>query len=103
MGKCSNGSEYCIKDDSIIENEGMRGMFSHVFWRVFDGDAKEDARIQTKEEYRMNSTVFSLEFSHFMGYSMWAMYQGLTVILLINILIAQVRLLSLPLIVWLKI
>ena len=103
MGKCSNGSEYCIKDDSIIENEGMRGMFSHVFWRVFDGDAKEDARIQTKEEYRMNSTVFSLEFSHFMGYSMWAMYQGLTVILLINILIAQVRLLSLPFIVWLKI
>ena len=90
MGNCSDSSMYCIGDESIIENEGMRGMFSHIFWRVFDGDAKEDARVQTKEEFEKNSTVFSLEFSHFMGYSMWAMYQGLTVILLINILIAQV-------------
>ena len=90
MGECSDKSIYCIRDESIIENEGMRGMFSHIFWRVFDGDAKEDARVQPKEEFLKNSTVFSLEFSHFMGYSMWAMYQGLTVILLINILIAQV-------------
>ena len=90
MGECSDKSIYCIRDESIIENEGMRGMFSHVFWRVFDGDAKEDARVQPKEEFLKNSAVFSLEFSHFMGYSMWAMYQGLTVILLINILIAQV-------------
>ena len=90
MGECSNKSEYCIGDENIIQNEGMRGMFSHIFWRVFDGDAKEDARVQTRDEFLKNSTVFSLEFSHFMGYSMWAMYQGLTVILLINILIAQV-------------
>ena len=90
MGECSEKSRYCIRDESIIENEGMRGMFSHIFWRVFDGDAKEEARVQPKEEFLKNSTVFSLEFSHFMGYSMWAMYQGLTVILLINILIAQV-------------
>ena len=68
----------------------MRGIFSHIFWKVFDGDAKEDSRIQTKEEFNNSSTVFSLEFSHVMGYSMWAMYQGITVILLINILIAQV-------------
>ena len=91
-GKCSNESMYCIGDQSIIENHGMRGIISHIFWRVFDGDAKEDARVQNKTEYQRNeSTVFSLEFSHFMGYSMWAMYQGLTVILLINILIAQVE------------
>ena len=91
-GTCSENSLYCIRDESIIENQGMRGMFSHIFWRVFDGDAKEDARVQNKTEYQRNeSTVFSLEFSHFMGYSMWAMYQGLTVILLINILIAQVE------------
>ena len=87
---CSEDSLYCTGDKSLMENAGMQEMFSHIFWKVFDGDAKEDARIQTKEEFMKNSSVFSLEFSHFMGYSMWAMYQGLTVILLINILIAQV-------------
>jgi hypothetical protein len=88
---CSEDSMFCTGDKSIMENAGMREMFSHIFWKVFDGDAKQDAMIQTREEFMKNSTVFSLEFSHFMGYSMWAMYQGLTVILLMTILIAQMN------------
>jgi transient receptor potential cation channel subfamily C protein 4 len=80
---------YCIQDRTIKDNEGMRGVLSQMFWRVFNGDASE-AYVQPKEEFnKPNQTkVFSLEFSHLMGLSMWAMYQGITVILLINILIA---------------
>merc|ERR1719187_2742664 len=56
---------------------------------VFDGEGS-DGRIQTLENFN-KSEVFSLEFSHMMGLSLWAMYQGITVILLINILIAQMN------------
>merc|ERR1712080_99991 len=56
-----------------------------MFWRVFDGEFS-DAEVVHKEGIEGKS--FSLEFSHAMGLAMWALYQGLTVILLINILIA---------------
>ena len=54
---------------------------------VFDGDGS-DQRIQHKSA--LNATEeFSKEFSHPMGLSLWAMYQGIVVILLLNILIAM--------------
>ena len=84
---------YCIGDDDLKHNPGIRAVLSKMFWRVFDGDAT-DSMVQTKEEYgngKNSTAVFSLEFSHFMGYTMWAIYQGLTAILLINILIAQMN------------
>ena len=58
-----------------------------MFWIVFDGDGS-DQRIQHKSA--LNATAeFSKEFSHPVGLSLWAMYQGIVVILLFNILIAM--------------
>ena len=56
-----------------------------MFWTVFDGEYS-NTQVMSKEE--KEGQTFSLEFSHAMGLTMWALYQGLTVILLINILIA---------------
>jgi hypothetical protein len=78
---------YCFGDSTVKDNKGMRGVLSQMFWRVFDGDASS-AWVQPKEEFNNGTSVFSLEFSHLMGLSLWAMYQGITVVLLINILIA---------------
>jgi len=82
-------STYCFSDQTIKDNPGMRGVLGQMFWRVFDGEASQ-ARIQTQGHFN-KTEVFSLEFSHMMGLSLWAMYQGITVILLINILIAQMN------------
>ena len=55
----------------------------------FDGDGS-DQRIQHKSA--LNATAeFSKEFSHPVGLSLWAMYQGIVVILLLNILIAMMN------------
>ena len=60
-----------------------------MFWIVFDGDGS-DQRIQHKSA--LNATAeFSKEFSHPVGLSLWAMYQGIVVILLLNILIAMMN------------
>jgi hypothetical protein len=58
-----------------------------MFRRVFDGDAST-AMVQSNEEFNNETMIFSVQFSHMMGLTMWAIYQGLTAILLINILIA---------------
>jgi hypothetical protein len=84
-GNCT--TMFCLKEEMIYQNPGMRGILSLMFWRVFDGDAST-AMVQSKEEFNNGTMVFSVQFSHIMGLTMWAMYQGLTAILLINILIA---------------
>merc|ERR1712004_114033 len=49
-----------------------------MFWIVFDGDGS-DQRIQHNSA--LNATAeFSKEFSHPVGLSLWAMYQGIVVI-----------------------
>merc|ERR1712080_522953 len=53
--------------------------------KVFDGEFSKTEVVYKELE---DGISFSLEFSHVMGLAMWALYQGLTVILLINILIA---------------
>ena len=81
-------TKYCIKQQTIKGNKGMRGIFSKMFWEVFDGTAEDTTIHEIGEFNKDDSTRMSMEFSHVMAVSMWAMYQGITAILLINILIA---------------
>ena len=78
-----------------------KGMFSAMFWLLFDPGQPDYVAIKKCggiEDFSCNSTdeklqisQVSLEFSHWIGYAMWACYQGITVILLINILIAMMN------------
>ena len=87
FGKCD--TEYCVEEKLVVDNQTMQGVLSKMFWIVFDGDGS-DQRIQHKSA--LNATAeFSKEFSHPVGLSLWAMYQGIVVILLLNILIAMMN------------
>ena len=64
-------------------------VFSALFWRVFSAGYPEYASINRKTE--SETEELSLEFSHFMGLVLWAVYQSVIVLLLINILIAMMN------------
>ena len=78
----------------------LKGLMNAMFWLLFDPGKLEYVAIikcgfegcnnDTKGEDLQISQV-SMEFSHFIGHAMWACYQGITVILLINILIAMMN------------
>ena len=82
----------CIDNDKLTRNQGFRGILSILFWTIFDGEV-----IVNKDHPDYNNTThtqgneFSLEFSHLMGLTIFAVYQGLSVILLINLLIAMMN------------
>ena len=85
FGECT--TKYCVEEKLVLDNKTMKGVLTKMFWIVFDGDGS-DQRIQHKSA--LNTTEeFSMEFSHPMGLGLWAMYQGIVVILLLNILIAM--------------
>ena len=92
-----NDTLYCIDDDKLTRNQGFRGILSVLFWTIFDGDFSNVEVIVNKDHPDYNNTTrtqgneFSLEFSHLMGLTIFAVYQGLTVILLINLLIAMMN------------
>ena len=89
FGQCT--TEYCLEEKLVHDNETMNGVLSQMFWLVFNGDGFGH-RIQHKSALGPNNTKeFSKEFSHPMGLSLWAMYQGIICILLINILIAMMN------------
>ena len=78
----------------------LKGLFSAMFWLLFDPGQPDYVAIKkcgiegfscdnTDEKLQIGQV--SLEFSHWIGYAMWACYQGITVILLINILIAMMN------------
>jgi hypothetical protein len=87
LGKCT--TEFCLEEKLVHDNETMKGVLSQMFWLVFDGDGSTQ-RIQHWTAVN-NTMQFSKEFSHPMGLSLWAMYQGIICILLINILIAMMN------------
>jgi len=87
FGKCT--TEYCLEEKLVHDNETMQGVLSQMFWLVFNGDGSSQ-RIQHRTAVD-NTMEFSKEFSHPMGLSLWAMYQGIICILLINILIAMMN------------
>ena len=78
-----------MEEKLVVDNQTMQGVLSKMFWIIYDGDGS-DQRIQHKSA--LNATAeFSKEFSHPVGLSLWAMYQGIVVILLLNILIAMMN------------
>ena len=77
-----------------------KGLLGAMFWRLFDPGQPDFVTVvrcdDTQEnceddDFKENLKHHSLEFSHLMGQAMWAAYQGITVILLINILIAMMN------------
>ena len=49
-------TKYCIKEQTIKGNKGMRGIFSLMFWKVFDGDAS-GATFQQQEEFNKTDST----------------------------------------------
>ena len=49
-------TKYCIKEQTIKGNKGMRGIFSLMFWKVFDGDAS-NATFQQQEEFNKTDST----------------------------------------------
>ena len=69
-----------------------------MYWRVFDPGQPEYVIInncnktnETCPPEDVDVGMKSVEFSHFMGIVMWLSYQAITVILLLNILIAMMN------------
>ena len=94
-------SRYTMRQQDLVELKGLLGGF---FWRLFDPGAPEYASITRCDPSLTDEsdpshcaytgddveiTDLSQEFSHLMGLLMWAGYQIVCVILLINILIAM--------------
>ena len=67
------------------------GWIGAMFWRLFDPGERDFVTIRKCEGGKNCSDDvenISLEFSHTMGFVMWAMFQGVTTIVLLNLLIA---------------
>ena len=90
---------YFMAEDDLKTRQGL---MSAMFWLLFDPGQPGYVAIKKCgiENFTCNDTdkyedlqinQVSMEFSHWMGYAMWASYQGITVILLINILIAMMN------------
>ena len=94
-------SSYTMHQQDLVE---LKGLLEGFFWRLFDPGAPEYASITRCDPSLTDEsdpshcnytgddveiTDLSQEFSHLMGLLMWAGYQIVCVILLINILIAM--------------
>ena len=75
------------------------GWMGAMFWRLFDPGEPDYVFIRKCDEGERNEDGncpedignVSLEFSHFMGIVMWALFQAVTTIVLLNLLIAQMN------------
>ena len=94
-------SNYTMHQQDLVKLEGLLGGF---FWRLFDPGSPEYASIMRCNPLENNTESsdhceyegdnldindLSVEFSHLMGIFLWATYQIVAVIILINILIAM--------------
>ena len=95
QGCNENESKYCLSEKRLVQNQTYPGILSLLFWKVFDGDFS-DAEIRfnatrSEDDNSISGGVISHGFSHLMGLAFLAGYQGLTVIILINVLIAMMN------------
>ena len=88
---------YKLHQDDLVTKKGVVGA---MFWRILDAGQPHYAAIlrntgncnknnATNEQDEIDINCLSDEFSHIMSMATWAVYQLITVILLINILIAM--------------
>ena len=92
----NENSKFKLHQDDLVS---LKGVFGAMFWRILDAGQPHYAAILTntpecnnnatnkEDEYDIN--CLSEQFSHVMGMAFWAVYQSITCILLINILIAM--------------
>ena len=92
-------NQYKLHQDDLVKPFGL---FSAMIWRIFDPgqphyaavlnfDFANCTKTETNDNDEYNINCISEEFSHLMGMAIWGAYQALTVILLINILIAMMN------------
>ena len=69
------------------------GWMKAMFWRLFAPGEPDYATVLKCDGGNCTETAnnISLEFSHTMGLVMWALFQGVTTIVLLNLLIAQMN------------
>ena len=92
-----HNEKYYLHQDDLVT---LKGLFGVMFWRVFDAGQPHYAAIllngtdiciedgNTNKDDKFDVNCLSGQFSHVMSMAMWAVYQSITVILLLNILIA---------------
>ena len=85
-----NGSKYCLSEERLTQNETYPRILSLLFWKVFNDDFS-NAEIIGSEDDSITDGLISHGFSHLLGLAFLAGYQGLTVIILINVLIAMMN------------
>ena len=85
----SNPSEYQMVKPDLATKYGWIGA---MFWRLYDPGEPDFASIRRCKGGNCTGDPdyddISLEFSHLMGVVMWAMFQGVITIVLLNLLIA---------------
>ena len=67
------------------ELSSQKNLLSSMWWRIVFADNAEGPHIRHKDS---NDEEFSFEFLHFMGFFIWAVYQIMVSILMLNVLIA---------------
>jgi len=75
-------SNYTLHEESAFNT--TRGLFTAFFWIILEPEHATNVMIIRD----WGKGDFSLEFSHFVGQAVWAVYQIIVVILLLNVLIA---------------
>ena len=92
-----HNDKFKLHQDDLVTEKGVVGA---MFWRVLAAGQPHYAAIlsntgncsgnkETNKEDEFDINCLSDQFSHLMSMAMWAVYQLITVILLINILIAM--------------
>ena len=81
-GSRNTTTRYQLIEESL---KSKQGLFDGMLWRVLNPEGPEMVQINDTTK---GGEPFSLEFSHLMGIILWAVYQAIITILLVNILIA---------------
>ena len=78
----SNNHNYTLINPEL---SSQKNLLSSMWWRIIFPDHAEGPHIK---HWDSNEEQFSFEFNHFMGMVIWAVYQIMVSILMLNILIA---------------
>ena len=77
---------YTLREDSPVASR--RGLFMTMLWHLMDPGHPYQVYILNNKTGNATEEDFSLEFSHFMIIALWFVYDIITVVLMLNILVA---------------
>ena len=78
----NNTTRYQLAKENLKTKQGL---FDGMLWRVLSPEGPDMVKVNDTIE---GGRPYSMEFSHLMGIILWAVFQTIMVILLVNILIA---------------